>query len=62
MFGMTTSPKWESLSAIAVSDGYVGLNFNSRSAAKSARLDHFGFEIADVETVLELMRTKYPSF
>jgi catechol-2,3-dioxygenase len=60
MFGMTTSPKWESLSAIAVSDGYVGLNFNSRSAAKSARLDHFGFEIADVETVLELLRTKYP--
>jgi predicted enzyme related to lactoylglutathione lyase len=59
-FGMKSSPKWESLSAIAVSDGYVGLNFNSRSAARSARLDHFGIEIGDVEAVLERMREKYP--
>lgn len=60
VFGMTSSPDWESLSAIAVTDGYVGLNFNSRSASRAARLDHFGMEIADVEGTLKAMQERYP--
>lgn len=60
IFGMQTSPKWRSPRSIAMSDGYIGLNFNPRSAAKSARLDHFGIEVTDVEAVLERMHKKYP--
>jgi len=60
LFGMTTSPKTRTNRAITVGDGYVGLNINPRKAGRPAGLDHFGVEVAEVETVLDRIRTKYP--
>ncbi|HXQ50932.1 MAG TPA: VOC family protein [Stellaceae bacterium] len=60
MFGMTTSSRARPESAVVVADGYLGLNINPRRAGRAARLDHFGVEVADVETVYDRMRKKYP--
>lgn len=60
LFGMRTSPRARPESAVVVADGYVGLNINPRRPGRSARLDHFGIEVEDVETVFQRMRTKYP--
>jgi catechol-2,3-dioxygenase len=46
--------------AITVGDGYVGLNINPRREGRQARLDHFGIEVEDVETVFQRMRARYP--
>jgi predicted enzyme related to lactoylglutathione lyase len=46
--------------AITVGDGYVGLNINPRREGRQARLDHFGIEVEDVETVFERMQKSYP--
>lgn len=46
--------------AITVGDGYVGLNINPRREGRQARLDHFGIEVEDVETVFARMRAHYP--
>ena len=46
--------------AITVGDGYVGLNINPRREGRQARLDHFGIEVEDVETVFQRMRAHYP--
>ncbi len=47
--------------AVAVTDGYIGLNFNLRKPGRPASLDHFGIEVADVERVFANLREKYPS-
>jgi predicted enzyme related to lactoylglutathione lyase len=60
VFGMRTSPRARPEGATVVSDGYLGLNINPRRPGRSARLDHFGIEVEDVETVFERMRRKYP--
>jgi catechol 2,3-dioxygenase-like lactoylglutathione lyase family enzyme len=60
MFDMKTSPNNRPGRAVTVGDGYVGLNINPRRAGKQARLDHFGIEVADVETVFERLRKNYP--
>ncbi len=46
--------------AATVGDGYVGLNINSRSPGRQSGLDHFGFEVEDVETVFARLKAKYP--
>ena len=46
--------------ATTVGDGYVGLNINSRSPGRQSGLDHFGFEVEDVETVFARLEAKYP--
>lgn len=46
--------------AITVGDGYVGLNINPRREGRQARLDHFGIQVEDVETVFSRMRAHYP--
>jgi catechol 2,3-dioxygenase-like lactoylglutathione lyase family enzyme len=46
--------------AATVGDGYVGLNINSRAPGRQSGLDHFGFEVEDVETVFSRLRAKYP--
>ncbi|MGH7888896.1 MAG: VOC family protein, partial [Candidatus Binatia bacterium] len=46
--------------AATVGDGYVGLNINSRGPGRQSGLDHFGFEVEDVETVFARLRAKYP--
>src|ERR1043166_2537199 len=62
MFGMKPSPDNPPAGAVVVSDGYVGLNINPRKgkAGRQAGLDHFGFEVEDVEQVLGKLREKYP--
>ena len=60
MFGMTTSARSRPEGAVVVADGYVGLNINPRRPGRAARLDHFGVEVEDVETVFQRMRRKYP--
>ena len=61
VFGMKTSKLFErTVRAITVGDGYVGLNINPRKAGRPAGLDHFGVEVEDVPSVLELLRSKYP--
>ena len=54
-FGMRSSASTGPRGAAVVGDGYVGLNINSRSG-----LDHFGFEVEDVETVFARLSAKYP--
>jgi|SRR5579884_926922 catechol 2,3-dioxygenase-like lactoylglutathione lyase family enzyme len=46
--------------AVAVTDGYVGLNVNARKAGRQAGFDHFGFEVDDVEDVFTRARERYP--
>ena len=53
LFGMRSSKPSsdEPRGAAVVGDGYVGLNINSRAPGRQCGLDHFGFEVKDVETV-----------
>jgi catechol 2,3-dioxygenase-like lactoylglutathione lyase family enzyme len=60
MFGMRGASRSRIENAIAVTDGYVGLNINPRRAGRGAWLEHFGVEVEDVETVFQRMRQKYP--
>ena len=60
-FHMRTSRGARATNAVVVGDGYVGLNINPRRAGRQAGFDHFGFEVADVETVFARFREKYPS-
>ncbi len=59
VFGMKTGSSRPGR-AITVGDGYVGLNINPRREGRQARLDHFGIEVEDVETVFQRMRAHYP--
>ena len=61
LFGMKTAKSARAESAVVVGDGYVGLNINPRRPGRQAGLDHFGFEVEDVEVVYARMREKYPS-
>ena len=44
----------------AMSDGYVGLNINPRSAGRHGGFDHFGVEVDDVERTYGLANERYP--
>ena len=61
VFGMKTSAKARAARAVTVGDGYVGLNINPKKAGRPARLDHFGIQIEDVETVLDRLSRNYPT-
>jgi catechol 2,3-dioxygenase-like lactoylglutathione lyase family enzyme len=56
----SASSSTEPRGAAVVGDGYVGLNINSRSPGRQSGLDHFGFEVEDVETVFTRLKEKYP--
>jgi catechol 2,3-dioxygenase-like lactoylglutathione lyase family enzyme len=62
LFGMRSSAPSsdQPRGAAVVGDGYVGLNINSRAPGRQSGLDHFGFEVEDVETVYARLRAKYP--
>ena len=62
LFGMRSSKPSsdEPRGAAVVGDGYVGLNINSRAPGRQSGLDHFGFEVEDVETVYARLHAKYP--
>lgn len=61
LFGLKTSPNARPNSAVALGDGYVGLNINPRKPGRAGGLDHYGIQVEDVETVYERMRAKYPT-
>jgi catechol 2,3-dioxygenase-like lactoylglutathione lyase family enzyme len=60
LFGMKTSGKARPMRAVTVGDGYVGLNINPRRTGRKAGLDHFGIQVADLETVYKRMRDCFP--
>ena len=62
MFGMKPSQNARPFGAVVVRDGYVGLNINPRKgkAGRQAGLDHFGFEVEDVNVVFERLKKDYP--
>ena len=43
-----------------ISDGLIGLAVLARRPGIPAGLDHFGFEVDDIELVLQRIRGKYP--
>jgi len=45
---------------LVLSDGYVGVNFNRRAPGRQAGLDHFGFEVDDVEEIFARVKDDYP--
>lgn len=56
VFGMKTASDARVEGAAVVGDGYVGMNVNPRVPGRGARLEHFGFEVNDVETALERLK------
>ena len=46
--------------ALAIGDGYVGMNINPRSPGRQAGLDHFGIQVDDVDVVRERVNKKWP--
>jgi catechol 2,3-dioxygenase-like lactoylglutathione lyase family enzyme len=60
IFGMRTSANTRAARAVTVGDGYVGYNINPRKAGRPARLDHFGIQIEDIDTVFDRLRRNYP--
>jgi len=60
VFGMKPSASTGPRGASVVGDGYIGLNINSRSPGRQCGLDHFGFEVEDVETVFGRLKSKFP--
>lgn len=58
LFGMAADPRGEG--SVSISDGYVGLNVNPRGPGRQAGLDHFGFEVEDIDTVYARVQDEYP--
>src|SRR3954463_617673 len=56
LFGMRASSNSRPARSSVVGDGYVGLNNIPRREARPSGLDHFGIEVADIETALERIR------
>lgn len=61
LFGMKIAPRSRAAGAVVVGDGYLGLNINPRAPGRQAGLDHFGFEVEDVERVFARIHENYPS-
>jgi len=61
VFKMRLSGRARPESAVAIGDGYVGLNINPRRAGRQAGFDHYGFEVEDVDKVFARFKEKYPS-
>src|SRR5262245_14777815 len=51
LFGMKTSKSPRPESAVAIGDGYVGMNIIPQKLGRQAGLEHFGLEVEDVEKV-----------
>jgi lactoylglutathione lyase len=55
VFGMTRDRQ------IVVTDGRIGMNVNRRAPGRQAGLDHFGFEVDDVEEIFARVRDDFPT-
>jgi predicted enzyme related to lactoylglutathione lyase len=60
VFGMKTSSRARPESGGGVRDGYLGMQLIPRFPGRAARLDHFGFEVADIEQAYARLRRDYP--
>lgn len=60
LFGMTGGADARPDAAISISDGYIGMNVNPRTPGRQAGLDHFGFQVDDVEEVFARVRDDWP--
>ncbi len=60
LFGMKEARGGRIDSAVAITDGYVGLNVNPRAPGRQAGFDHFGFEVDDVEEIRRRVSEAYP--
>jgi predicted enzyme related to lactoylglutathione lyase len=60
LFGLRTFEKSQPESAVAVTDGYLGLNVNPRKSGRQGGLDHFGFEVDDVDEVFARAHKHFP--
>ena len=56
VFGMKTSSKPRPARAVPVGDGQIGLNNIPRREGRRSGLDHFGFEVTDLELALDRIR------
>jgi catechol 2,3-dioxygenase-like lactoylglutathione lyase family enzyme len=61
LFGMRTSKSPRPESAVAIGDGYVGMNIIPQKLGRQAGLEHFGLEVEDVEKIGARLREKYPA-
>ena len=61
LFGMKAFSGQRSDSAVAVTDGYVGMNVNPRAPGRQAGFDHFGFEVESVDEVQRRVSEAYPN-
>src|SRR4051812_9416800 len=61
LFMLKSSPTARLANAVALTDGYVGLNVNGRRVGGAGRLDHYGFEIDDLDELKARLRERYPS-
>ncbi|HLN82026.1 MAG TPA: VOC family protein, partial [Candidatus Binatia bacterium] len=61
LFGMRTSKSPRPESAVAIGDGYVGMNIIPQKLGRQAGLEHFGLEVEDVEKVAARLKEKYPA-
>lgn len=60
VFGLKPPKESKLINAVTVGDGYVGMNINPRGPGRPAGLDHFGFEVEDLEATIERMGNLYP--
>ena len=49
LFGMRTSKSPRAESAVAIGDGYLGMNIIPQKLGRQAGLEHFGLEVEDTE-------------
>lgn len=61
LFGMKPSSKPRPARSVVIGDGYVGLNSIPRREGRASGLDHFGIEVADLETAIARIRKFDPS-
>ncbi len=61
LFGLRASGSGRGVNAAVLSDGYVGFNINGRRPGGIARLDHFGFEVSDVDELFARVKALYPT-
>src|SRR4029078_9870688 len=61
LFGMRTSKSPRRVSAVAIGDGYVGMNIIPQKLGRQAGLEHFGLEVEDVDKVAARLKEKYPA-
>src|SRR5476651_935563 len=54
-----SSAKFES-TAIAIGDGYVGMNIIPRFPGRHSGFEHFGIQVDDVDTVRERVGKRHP--